>query len=60
MIWATLQNEVDSEDPTSLLDQENLGCTQRAAQVYNRMVMEKQILFRSKPIRTILGVFGIN
>ena len=32
-------------DPPSPLDQVCLGCTQRAAQVNNRTVMEKQALF---------------
>ena len=32
-LWATLQKKVDLEDPTSLLDQKNLGCTQRAEKV---------------------------
>ena len=44
-MWATLQNKVDLEDPSSLLDPVHLGRTQRAAQVNNRIVMEKLMLF---------------
>ena len=52
---ATLQKKVDSEDPTSLLDQVCLGCPQRPAQVNNRLVVEKQNLF-SKLISTYTDV----
>ena len=41
---ATLQTQVDLEDPVSLLDQVNLECTQRAAQVNNTIVIETQRL----------------
>ena len=46
-----MQNKVDLEDPTSLLDQVYLECTQRAAQGNHRIVMGKQKLF-SKLIST--------
>ena len=51
MMRAQLQHKVDLEDQTSPLDQVYLGCTQRAAQVNNRIVMRKQMLF-SKLIST--------
>ena len=54
MKWATCHEEVDLEDPTSLLDQVHL-CTQRAAQVNNRIVMEKPNLV-SKLISTSTDV----
>ena len=44
-MWATLQNKVDLNDPVSFLDQVCLGCTQRAAQVNTRIVMEEQKMF---------------
>ena len=46
-MWATLQKKVDLDDPVSLLDPVYLGCTQRAAQVDNRIVMDKQNCSRS-------------
>ena len=55
MMWANLPNNVGLEDPTSLFDRENLGCTQRAAQVNTRIVMEEQKLF-SKLISTSTDV----
>ena len=42
-MWATLPKTVDLEDLTSPLDQENLGCTQRAAQVKMEDWFSKQI-----------------
>ena len=47
--------ETDLEDPVSFTDQVYLGCTQRAAQVNNRTVMENQKLF-SKLISTSTDV----
>ena len=41
-IWATLQKKVDLDDPVSFIDQEYLGCAQRAAQVSYRMKVERQ------------------
>ena len=43
--------KVDLEGPTSLLDHMYLGCTERASQVHNRIVMAKQKLF-SKVVST--------
>ena len=42
---ATSQKKVDLNDPVSFTDQVHLGCTQRAAQVNNIHVMDKQKLF---------------
>ena len=50
-MWAILQEKIDLEDPVSFIVQENLGCTRRAAQVNNSIVVEKQKLF-SKLIST--------
>ena len=44
-MWTQLQNKVDLDDPGSHTDQVYLGCTQRAAQVNNIIVIENQILF---------------
>ena len=41
-LWAQLQEKVKLDDPVPLADQVHLGCTDRAAQVNNRNVMEKQ------------------
>ena len=41
-MWARLQKKVHSDDPASFTDQVVLGCAQRAAQVKNRIVMEKE------------------
>ena len=54
-MWATLQKQVELEDPASPLDQVYLGCTQRAGEVSNRIVMEKDKLF-SKLIITSTDV----
>ena len=56
-MWAILQNNVGLDDAVSFTDQVYLGCTQRAAQVNNRIVMEKQKLFsklisRSTDVKT--------
>ena len=47
--------ETDLEDSVSFTDQVCLGCTQRAAQVNNRTVMENQKLY-SKLISTSTDV----
>ena len=44
-MWAILNKNADLKDPTPLLDQENLGCTQREAQVDKSIVFEKTQLF---------------
>ena len=44
-MWAHVRNKVNLKDPTSLLDQVFLACNQRAAQVTDRIVMEKQKVF---------------
>ena len=54
-MWATLQNNIDLYDPKSFTDEVYLGCTQRASQVNNRIVMERLIFF-SKLISTNLDV----
>ena len=40
-MWAILQKKTDLEDQVSFIDQVYLGCTQRAAQVNNSIVVEK-------------------
>ena len=50
-MWATLQNQVDLEDPTSLLTWYILDVLSEQHLVNNRIVMEKQKLF-SKVIST--------
>ena len=54
-LWAKLQKKVDWDDQVALADQVHFGCTQRAAQVNSRNVMEKQLLF-SKLITTSTDV----
>ena len=50
-MWAILQKKIDLEDQVSFIDQVFLGCTQRATQVNNSIVVERQKLF-SKLIST--------
>ena len=40
-MWAIVQKKIDLEDQVSFIDQVYLGCTQRAAQVNNSIVVEK-------------------
>ena len=40
-MWAILPKKIDLEDPVSFIDQVYLGCTRRAAQVNNSIVVEK-------------------
>ena len=54
-MWATLQKNVDLDDPVPFTDQKNLGCTQWTAQVNNIIVMERHKLF-SKLTSTSAGV----
>ena len=48
-VWRTLRKEKDLEDPTPLLSQENVGCTQREAEIDRRAVQAKADLFRRIP-----------
>ena len=45
-LWKFLRKEIDPEDPTPLLNQLHLGCTQREAEVDHHAVQAKAHLFR--------------
>ena len=40
-MWKTLRQHVELDDPTSLLSEENLGCTQRASESDDQMTNAK-------------------
>ena len=46
-MWDNLMKQVDLEEPTTLLDQENLGCTQRECMPNMKIVQENNDLFES-------------
>ena len=46
-MWKVLNKEVDLGQPTSFLDRENLGCTQRHCQISKDMVDNDRTMFES-------------
>ena len=46
-MWDTLVKQVDFEEPTPLLDQENLGVTQRECKPNPQIVQENRNMFES-------------
>ena len=47
-MWKLLNEEVDLEEPTSFLDHENLGCTQRQCQISKDIVDNYRTMFESR------------
>ena len=47
-IWQVLMKDVDLEEPTSFLDHENLGCTQRECTISNDIVTNYSDMFESR------------
>ena len=52
-VWKTLQNDIDLAEPTSLLNQVFLGCTQREAEVDQEAVQSETDLFRHNDDRGV-------
>ena len=50
-MWKVLNNEVDLGEPTSLLDHENLGCTQRQCEISKNTVDNYRTMFESQAVR---------
>ena len=48
LMWKVLYKEVDLGDPTSFLDHENLGCTQRQCQISKDIVDNYRTMFESR------------
>ena len=46
-MWKVLNKDVDSSEPTSLLDHENLGCTQRQCEISKDIVDNYRTMFES-------------
>ena len=47
-MWKVLNKEVDLEEPTSFLDRENLGCTQRQCEISKDIVDNYRTMFESR------------
>ena len=47
-MWKVLNKEVDLEEPTSFLDHENLGCTQRPCKISKDVVDNYRTMFESR------------
>ena len=47
-MWKLLNKEVDLGEPTSFLDHENLGCTQRQSEISKENVDNYRIMFESR------------
>ena len=47
-MWKLLKKEVDLGEPTSFLDHENLGCTQRECEISKDIVDNYRIMFESR------------
>ena len=47
-MWKILNKEVDSGEPTSFLDHENLGCTQRQCEISKDIVDNYRTMFESR------------
>ena len=47
-MWKLLNKEVDSGEPTSFLDHENLGCTQRQCEIGKDIVDNYRTMFESR------------
>ena len=47
-MWKVLNKEVDLKEPTSFLDHENLGCTQRQCEISKDIVDNYRTMFESR------------
>ena len=47
-MWKVLNKEVDLGEPTSFLDHENLGCTQRQCEISKDIVDNNRTMFESR------------
>ena len=47
-MWKLLNKEVDLGEPTSFLDHENLGCTQRQCEISKNTVDNYRTMFESR------------
>ena len=47
-MWKLLNKEVDLGEPTSFLDHENLGCTQRQCEICKDIVDNYRTMFESR------------
>ena len=47
-MWKLLNKEVELEEPTSFLDHENLGCTQRRCEISKDTVDQYRTIFESR------------
>ena len=47
-MWKVLNKEVDLGEPTSFLDHENLGCTQRQCEISQNTVDNYRTMFESR------------
>ena len=47
-MWKVLNKEVDVGEPTSFLDHENLGCTQRQCEISNEIMDNYRAMFESR------------
>ena len=47
-MWKVLNKEVDLGEPTSFLDHENLGCTQRQCEISKDIVDNYRTMFESR------------
>ena len=47
-MWKVLNKEVDLGEPTSVLDHENLGCTQRQCEICKDIVDNYRAMFESR------------
>ena len=62
-MWKLLNREVDLGEPTSFLDHENLGCTQRQCEISQYIVDNYRTMFDSRIFRrsnretTMLGKY---
>ena len=48
LMWKVLNKEVDLGEPTSFLDHENLGCTQRQCEINQNIVDNYRTMFESR------------
>ena len=54
-MWAMLRKKIDLEDHTPIVDQVNLGCTQRAATIVKESINAKTNLFQRITTSTVDG-----
>ena len=55
-MWKVLNKEVDLGEPTSFLDHENLGCTQRQCEISKDIVDNYRTMFESRIFESLRGL----